>query len=167
MPMAVSGDWRGVSFLFPMERLFERYVEACLRAVLPASAVLRSQVKEQHLCRHNGKGMFSLKPDMIIEQAGKLWVLDTKWKRLNSQRKHGLNESDFYQMFAYGTRYLEGQQDAEMLLIYPRKAGFEQPLPEFRFPSELRLWVVPFDLESGVLVDRAPDPLPLWRASTY
>ena len=28
IPMAVQGDWRGLSLLFPMEKLFESYV-AC------------------------------------------------------------------------------------------------------------------------------------------
>ncbi len=31
MPIAVSGEWRGMSLLFPMEKLFEQYVEGWLR----------------------------------------------------------------------------------------------------------------------------------------
>ncbi|MFL1501208.1 MULTISPECIES: McrC family protein [unclassified Pseudomonas] len=163
MPIAVSGGWHGISLLFPMERLFERYVEACLRTTLPASATLQRQVKQEFLCWHNEEGMFQLKPDMLIALKDRRWVLDTKWKRLDhSTSKYGLSQSDFYQLLAYGQRYLKDQQQGEMLLIYPCKASFNQPLPEFRFSSDLRLWVVPFDLELGVLVDRQPIPLPLW-----
>ncbi|MGB3122958.1 MAG: McrC family protein [Pseudomonas sp.] len=163
MPTAVSGGWHGISLLFPMEKLFERYVESCLRLTLPVSATLQRQVREEFLCWHNEKGMFQLKPDMVISRNERRWVLDTKWKRLDQRtNRYGLSQSDFYQLFAYGQRYLEDQPAGEMLLIYPSKASFNQPLPEFRFSSKLRLWVMPFDLELGVLVNRQLDPLPLW-----
>jgi 5-methylcytosine-specific restriction enzyme subunit McrC len=32
MPYSLVGVWRGVSLLFPMEKLFERFVAAWLRA---------------------------------------------------------------------------------------------------------------------------------------
>jgi len=163
MPTAVAGGWHGISLLFPMEKLFERYVETCLRKTLPASATLQRQVNQEFLCWHSGEGMFQLKPDMLVAQNGRRWVLDTKWKRLDQRtNKYGLSQADFYQLFAYGQRYLKDQSQGEMLLIYPYKASFSRPFPEFRFSPQLRLWVVPFDLEHGVLVDSESDPLPLW-----
>lgn len=63
-----------------------------------------------------------------------------------SKDKYGLSQSDFYQMAAYGERYLEGAGD--MFLIYPRSPRFSQHLTPFELSPDLRLWVVPFDLES-------------------
>ncbi len=45
MPLAVSGEWRGMSMLFPMEKLFERYVEGWLRNCLVPGAELITQGK--------------------------------------------------------------------------------------------------------------------------
>lgn len=58
-------------------------------------------------------------------------------------------------MQAYGQSYLDGQGD--VVLIYPKTADFDQPLPVFEFPrfphSEgLRLWVLPFCLASRKLL---------------
>lgn len=152
-PMAVSGDWQGMSLLFPMERLFERYVAACLRGTLPADAVLRTQKTSEYLCSHDGARVFQLRPDLIVEQGENHWVLDTKWKRLDGTgawKNYGLSQSDFYQMFAYGHTYLKG--DGDLVLIFPRRDSFRQALPMFEYSDGLRLWVMPFDMDAGLLL---------------
>ncbi|WP_122709381.1 McrC family protein [Pseudomonas viridiflava] len=146
-PMAIAGDWRGMSLLFPMEKLFERYVAACLKDALPPHAMLHAQRKSEHLCSHQGKKVFQLQPDLMITQGAKRWVLDTKWKRLDNKpgnKNYGLSQSDLYQLYAYGQKYLGGEGD--VVLIYPRRASFQEALPVFEFSPEFKLWVVPFDL---------------------
>ena len=160
MPQVVAGDFRGISLLFPMERLFEQYVARWLRQRLLPGAMLSTQSIRHSLCIHEGQPMFQLKPDLLIEQGGKTWVLDTKWKRLDEgkrQDKYGLSQADFYQLFAYGQRYLQGQGD--MALIFPAWRGFKQPLPVFKFDEHLRLHVLPFDLDNDTLLH--PDGLHL------
>lgn len=152
MPIAVSGEWRGMSLLFPMEKLFEQYVEGWLRHRLVPGAHLTPQASRHSLCQHDGSAMFRLEPDLLLQQGKQTWVLDTKWKRLDGadrQNKYGLSQADFYQLFAYGQKYLAGR--GEMALIYPRTAQFSKPLPPFDFSSELRLWVLPFDLDKDLL----------------
>lgn len=152
-PLAVAGDWRGMSLLFPMERLFESYVTACLSATLLPGATLKAQAKFEHLCVHKGKQLFQLRPDLLIEHGGKRWVMDTKWKRLDSEmggKSYGLSQADLYQMFAYGQKYLASEGD--VVLIYPRRSRFQEALPEFEYAPRLKLWVVPFDLELGRLI---------------
>lgn len=151
-PLAIAGEWKGMSLLFPMERLFENYVAACLRDSLPPDAVLHTQNKSEYLCVHQGKKVFQLRPDLMLTQGDKCWVMDTKWKRVEfgkDIKNYGLSQNDFYQLYAYGNKYLAGQGD--LLLIYPRRAAFPQMLPAFEFSAELRLRVVPFDLEVGEL----------------
>lgn len=158
-PLSVLGKWHGASLLFPMEKVFERYVEACLRKTLSADAVLTTQASSQHLCGHLGQNWFQLRPDFVIKEGDQTWVLDTKWKLLDealsgTKDKYGLNQSDFYQLFAYGHRYLPAA--GQMLLIYPMTRRFQQPLPVFTYSHQLHLWIVPFDLHNDRLVEYLP-----------
>ena len=155
-PLSILGEWHGSSLLFPMEKVFERYVETCLRKTLPRDATLRRQASNKYLCVHDSQNWFQLKPDFLIKQGEQTWVLDTKWKLLDqtlggTKEKYGLSQSDFYQLFAYGHRYLPAA--GQMLLIYPKTAQFQQPLPVFTYSPQLQLWVVPFDLQNDRLVD--------------
>lgn len=149
LPLSLSGGWHGISLLFPMEKLFERYVAAWLAKALAPDASLRRQASSQYLCLHDGGQMFRLEPDLLVEQGDCRWVLDTKWKRLDDEKsnKYGLSQGDFYQLFAYGHRYLAAAGD--LFLIYPRTAKFDRPPPVFDFHNGLRLWVVPFDLDAA------------------
>ena len=165
MPWSLRGDWHGISMLFPMERLFERYVAAGLRRALVPGAKLVTQAARHSLCEHQGKRMFQLQPDMLLQHQGRQWVLDAKWKLIDAARpadKYGLSQSDFYQLHAYGMKYLDGQ--GEMALIYPCHTGFDVPLRPFDYSPTLRLWVLPFDLEVQCLVDRELTALPLRHA---
>lgn len=161
-PLSVSGDWRGISLLFPMERLFERHVEVLLRKQLPSGARLLPQRARHSLCTHRDEPMFRLKPDLLLEHEGLTWVLDTKWKLIDAaarERNYGLSQADFYQLYAYGQSYLQGQ--GEMVLIYPRTERFREPLEPFAFSAQLRLWVLPFDLLAGELLGGERAGLPL------
>ena len=152
MPTAVKGSWHGISLLFPMEKLFEKYVAAKIKQTLVNDYRLKTQVAQQTLCTHQDKGFFELRPDMLIEKNKKaLVILDTKWKLVRqNDEKYGLSQSDFYQLFAYGHKYLAG--NGVLMLIYPKTSNFDKPLPIFEFSPQLHLWVVPFDLDNDVLV---------------
>jgi 5-methylcytosine-specific restriction enzyme subunit McrC len=147
-PYTLAGGWQGISMLFPMARLFERYVALALARVLNADAKLVTQAAGQSLCRHLDSQMFRLRPDFLIEHDSRTWILDAKWKRIDQNARdtnYGISQADFYQLFAYGQKYLGGC--GEMALIYPASATFQQTLQPFHFSPELRLWVIPIDLE--------------------
>ena len=154
-PLTVLGSWTGNSLLFPMERVFESYVEACLRSTLRPDQTLKTQAASQYLAVHNEHPWFQLRPDFLLFDKGTTTVLDAKWKRVdaskdNSEDKYGLSQADFYQLFAYGQKYLGGC--GRLVLIYPQTATFREPLSPFFFNDQLRLDVMPFDLTSGHLV---------------
>jgi 5-methylcytosine-specific restriction enzyme subunit McrC len=81
--------------------------------------------------------------------------MDTKWKLIDqgavydsgsSDPKVGIAQSDMYQLFAYGHKYLGGA--GRLFLIYPKWSGFDTPFLPFRLGERLFLDVVPFDLAS-------------------
>jgi 5-methylcytosine-specific restriction enzyme subunit McrC len=154
MPMAIRGSTKGISLLFPMEQLFERHVELHLRNNLSQPYSLKAQAASEYLCDQAGSPIFQLRPDLLIQKnAFPYAVLDTKWKLISSEdrsNKYGLTQADFYQLFAYGNKYLGGK--GPMALIYPRTSKFQQPIPEFDFGNGLTLQVLPFDIEAGRLI---------------
>lgn len=161
MPLALAGEWHGISMLFPMEKLFERYVESAIRQELADDVELTPQAASHSLCHHMGGAIFQLRPDLLVQQGNRRWILDAKWKLLDSadrDGKYGLSQSDFYQLFAYGHKYLGGQ--GEMVLIYPQHKRFAEVLPIFDFGGGLRLSVIPFDLAKGCLVHNDCTGLP-------
>jgi 5-methylcytosine-specific restriction enzyme subunit McrC len=157
MPAAQAGSHRGLSLLFPMERLFESYVAKRMSTQLAPGVKMTSQASSRAMCVHQGNPIFQLRPDMLLEAPdNRRWVLDTKWKlldRLDVEKKYGLNQSDFYQLHAYGHKYLAGSGD--LFLIYPRTHVFDQELDWFNFSESLRLRVAPFDLETDQLMTSA------------
>lgn len=157
-PLAGSGQNYAPSLLFPMEAVFEAYVEKHLSKQLGKGFVLKAQARSQNLVQHNNQRWFQLKPDLLIQMKGRTHlVLDTKWKLLDSSKKNGrekyqLSQADFYQLYAYGHHYLDGNGD--IVLIYPKTDDFSDPLDVFEFPKTvgMRLWVLPFCLKTRKLL---------------
>src|SRR5690606_18220688 len=103
---------------------------------------------DRSLCVHEGEDWFQLKPDILVSDGTSCWIIDAKWKLLNRDRRagYGLSQGDFYQLFAYGQRYLCG--DGDLYLVYPKTAAFSAPLAPFDMGGGMRLHVLPFDLET-------------------
>ena len=121
---AYSGESKAYALLFPMEKLFESYVAHMLKKSNP-NATIHVQSSSQHLLyTKNNSPLFKLKPDLLFEikeKEGKekrKIIADTKWKPLKNaeDKKHGIAQSDLYQVFAYA-HYHQAQ---EVWLIYPK-----------------------------------------------
>ena len=156
-PLTGVGKHEAPSLLFPMEQVFEAYVSKHLSRKITAGYTLKTQASSEYLVNHRERQWFRMKPDILIRKSGKNHlVLDTKWKLIDREKgsgsqKYGLSQADFYQLHAYGQSYLDGEGD--LALIYPKTSSFDQPLPIFQFldTNSLRLWVLPFCLESKTL----------------
>ncbi len=152
-PISGVGKHDAPSLLFPMNEVFEAYVEKHLSRQLRGDFVLKAQASSQHLVAHDAQRWFRMKPDLLVKQKHTTrLVLDAKWKLLDAAKKNGrekyqLSQADFYQLYAYGHHYLDGAGD--IILIYPKTDAFNAPLPVFEFPksSGMRLWVLPFCLD--------------------
>ncbi|MFY2509027.1 McrC family protein [Vibrio pectenicida] len=156
-PISLSGGHNGISMLFPMERLFEQYVALRLGNSLSHDLMLRTQASSCALVTHKplrGKSQewFRLKPDIVVSDKTSnkpLYVADTKWKRINekqatAKQKYGISQSDMYQMFAYGYKYLGGS--GVVYLIYPAYEHFNELLPPFMCDNRLSVKAIPYDL---------------------
>ena len=158
-PLTGIGRNRAPSLLFPMEAVFEAYVGKHLGRQLAPFYSMKTQAQTFSLVKHLEQDWFRLKPDFLVKASGRnCLVLDTKWKLLDIEKKsggtdkYGLSQADFYQLYAYGQTYMDGQGD--VVLIYPKTETFSQALPVFKFPKSngLRLWVLPFCLSDRALI---------------
>jgi len=154
-PLTQQGVNRAIAMLFPMERVFEDYVAACLRRRLHGWTVETQKTGHYLVDQHNGGPIFALRPDLVLSQGFHKIVADTKWKLIDEHdrsSKYGISQADIYQLFGYCKKILSGSEPAEVWLIYPMHESFQDPLDEFvydRAGSILR--VLPFDLEEGLL----------------
>ena len=80
----------------------------------------------------------------------------TKWKLINQANrsdKYGISQADIYQLFGYTKKYLENQQQREVLLVYPASDTFTDPLEPFWYRKGHEvLYVVPYDLDNETLI---------------
>ncbi|SGZ97466.1 McrBC 5-methylcytosine restriction system component [Bathymodiolus thermophilus thioautotrophic gill symbiont] len=151
-PFTLKDNNAGISFLLPMEVLFERYVVKILRKKYS----LKVQISSKFLSEM--PKAFNLKPDIAIVENGDLaYILDTKWKLIDenqvykngkSDKKKGISQSDVYQLFAYGKKY----GVSKVFLIYPQWRKFSQPF-WFNFDETLQLGVVPFPIDDDKITD--------------
>lgn len=153
-PLTMRGCSYASSLLFPLESVFESYVASVIAAQLPQNMHLKPQANVESLVSFNKRKLFRLQPDLLItDNENRTAVLDTKWKLIditkdNGSDKFGLSQSDLYQMFAYGHKYLSGSGD--LFLIYPSHDDFMEPIAyPFEYGGELKLWVIPFDVSNN------------------
>lgn len=114
-----KGDDKSFAILFEMNDVYERYITNLLRLNLDKYEV-HSQHSKYKLLKNEktDRDIFLLQPDIVIEVEGKeKLIIDTKWKKIDgSLNRHGVKRDDFYQMYAYLTRY-ENVKSA--ILLYP------------------------------------------------
>ena len=143
-PGLCAGPHVAHCLLFPMERVFEQYVAAGFRRA--GVEVDIQQSSAWLIDDHQGTPRFRLQPDLLLRHNGQTIVLDTKWKTIDADDTnghYGIEQADLYQLFAYGKKY----GATELVLIYPAQGNFRQPLQLFGYDADLRLRVVPFDLD--------------------
>ena len=147
-----KGESLAFSLLFPMEKIFEDFVGTLIKRGNPDHEVLLQHRGHHLIADHDGIELFSLRPDIAVKnEKGQHIILDTKWKLIdqNKLRKNYLIEqSDFYQMFAYGEKYCS----SKLYLLYPLTKTFDKPLAPFSFHKgeSMELRVCPIDLAKAV-----------------
>lgn len=155
-PLTKKGENQVISMLFPMEMVFEAYVAAKLPLQFREWRILTQAKGKALVDDHLNRQMFNLRPDLKFVNAHRCVIGDTKWKLINQANrrdKYGISQADIYQLFGYTKKYLGGQSQKEVLLIYPASDRFTKPLEPFWFRGDDEvLYVVPYDLDSERLI---------------
>lgn len=161
-----AGSCVNQSLLFKAEKLFEDFVAYLFKKYAPTYNVSAQNKKYFLVDKHNGKRMFQLRPDILVEtdknsSKYECIIIDTKWKAIDStrtDRTYLIDVKDMYQLYAYGQKYRQGQTKElgldvmpKLVLVYPYSEKFTKHLPEFVYDDikeniGLKLMVVPFDL---------------------
>ena len=141
-----SGEVLQMALLFPMEVLFENYVGKSFKKYFSEHYEVKLQDKAKYLIdRHLDNSKFRLIPDIVVSKGEETFIFDTKWKLLDaskSNQNYGIEQSDLYQMYAYGKKYNAKQ----LFLIYPANENFKISLQVFDYEDDMTLQVLPFEL---------------------
>ena len=139
-----AGRHANISLLFPMEKVFEAFATHSFGRYQQRFRVA-AQHPQKQLATINGRGAFTTKPDIALKDGERVrFILDAKWKDIEGfgdDAKHGIDQADMYQLYAYGKRY---RCDA-VALVYPRTGKFPSEL-RYRFFDGLPLICLPFDV---------------------
>jgi 5-methylcytosine-specific restriction enzyme subunit McrC len=138
------------SFLVPMHRLFESYIEKILAGFNQSGLTFRYHSPRYYLGKEKERSVFLLEPDFTVflgqECKG---ILDAKYKYpFNSNERVKISPSDVYQLSAYSLRY----NCRLLVLIYPKfleSPKEEGVLAEYDLQSSLgstKLIVVQVDI---------------------
>jgi 5-methylcytosine-specific restriction enzyme subunit McrC len=161
-----SGDCVNQSLLFQAERLFEDFIAYLFKKYAPYYNVEAQNTRYFLIDRHNGRKMFHLRPDILIESTSEeefrqCVIIDTKWKSLDStkpDKNYLLDIKDMYQLYAYGQKYRLGESKnreveiiPQLILLYPYSEKFTHELPAFIYDEieddlGLKLRAIPFNL---------------------
>lgn len=161
-----SGNCVNQSLLFQAERLFEDFIAYLFKKYAPTHNVDAQNTRYFLVDRHNGRQMFHLRPDILVESnpdapIHECIIIDTKWKALDSTRpdkNYLLDIKDMYQLYAYGQKYRLGESREKsiyvipkLVLLYPYSEKFTKELPAFVYDDMedglgIKLTAIPFNL---------------------
>ncbi len=136
-----KGSDLAFALLFDMNELFESYVGHYLKK---QGYDVSLQDKQHHLAFSEQKGIYALRPDIVIDK-GRV-IADTKWKILSQEKtRQGVSGNDLYQMYAYGTKYNNCER---MYLIYPKDKEVDVKEYDYYKEGGLPLEIIFFDLKN-------------------
>lgn len=120
-PLFSQGNSNNSSILFKMNELFEAYIAYLVRKNWK-EVTIQDRSHKLLVKSSTDRGVFQLEPDiLVVNRQRKCIIIDTKWKTIHSDRfRHGVKREDFYQMYAYLTRY---KDVSEVILLYPHHEG--------------------------------------------
>jgi 5-methylcytosine-specific restriction enzyme subunit McrC len=175
-PQLSAGNLHMQSILFPMEQLFEAYIQAKFKQQFQIEVSRNNTGRFYRIANNHDGGqggyrlarwcddssnrpeVFALRPDIVVFEDNKpSLILDAKWKVLDEEKyKLDIKESDVYQMLAYAYRLKPSSEN--LCLVFPKTSKFSK-LVRFNFlqdedeHTKYTVNVIPYDLERDVFID--------------
>jgi 5-methylcytosine-specific restriction enzyme subunit McrC len=154
-----SGDTIAFAILYPMEKLFECFVEWWLNKKYSHLQIEAQNGGYDFVTKEDNKSLFTVRPDFLIKKDNQvICVADAKWKLIEEDKN--LSQSDFYQLFAYKHIFLKEQKEnykdniyelMSLKIYYPKiKEKFETP-KIFKYFDNTEIKIVPLDIETKLL----------------
>ncbi len=154
-----KGSTIAFALLFPMEKVFEKYVLYHLRKKDEYKSV--SPENRHYLIKaKSGKNdaHFKIKPDIVCRDFDEnINIYDAKWKILDETRqdkKFNISQSDLYQLLSYATVYnAQEEKNIELCLVYPKSKNFNKSFAfNFNDTNDTKLRITPFDLKDDKFI---------------
>lgn len=145
-----SGDTVAFAILYPMEKLFECFVQWWLE-----KRYSHLQIEAQNGGVDFVKKLFTVRPDFLIKKDNQvICVADSKWKLIENDGD--FSQSDFYQLFAYKHIFsyqekIKNRENKKLALriYYPKiEKIFEKPKIFQYFGEEGKIKIIPLDIET-------------------
>lgn len=143
-----SGDTVAFAILYPMEKLFECFVEWWLEKTYKHLQIEAQNGEVIFVTKEDNTKLFGVRPDFLIKKNSQvICVADAKWKLIESDKD--FSQNDFYQLFAYKHIFKEKEKcDKLALRIFYPKSDFLQHNRVFEyFGAEGKIKILPLDIE--------------------
>lgn len=154
-----SGDTIAFAILYPMEKLFECFVEWWLEKEYKHLQIEAQNGGYNFVTKKDNKSLFTVRPDFLIKKENKvLCVADAKWKLI--EKDTDFSQSDFYQLFAYRHIFLKEQKKnykddkcelVSLKIYYPKIEEIFEKSIEFQYFDDTKIKIIPLDIEKELL----------------
>ncbi|GMA98823.1 hypothetical protein [Pelosinus sp. IPA-1] len=151
-PISSTGTNQNFALLFSMSDLFEKYISVVMKRYIDYQVYAQHAKYKLLVNERTERGTYSLQPDLVLcdNECEKL-IVDTKWKAISdSSFRHGVKREDYFQMYAYLTRYSTVDT---VILLYPHNSnitrGSAQMLESYYLEDQpykrLRVYTVDYE----------------------
>lgn len=117
-----SGEEIAYEILFPMEKVYERYVALNVKKVFGNDGWSVSCQARGTYIFEEPENTIEIKPDIVIRKDNKCIIMDTKWKKVDlTDKNYGISSQDAQQMYTYACKY-KNKDDVPptVYLLYPK-----------------------------------------------
>ncbi len=145
-PDLSKGQNNVLALMFDMNMLWEKFIYVSLRKNIPDEFTITAQTSKNFWQPDNSNKSSKLRPDIVIKNRNKTFVIDTKWKNLGN---HNPSSDDLRQLYVYHKYYIA----EKVALVYPgnwkiNKGKYFEPNDDDKISKdECRVIPIPIDGE--------------------
>ncbi len=141
------GKTKMPTLLFPLEKMFEDYIENILREKFKK---IKHQFSSYYLVKDGDKKIFNTQMDFVVFNDNKTEaiIIDAKWKLLDPDEiNYNIQQADLYQLYAYAKllKQEENLKKVSVVLTYPQYDKFKEP-KFFQYFDDVEIIILPIDV---------------------